>query len=44
MPNRTTLENILDSSDDNIYDITTNAAGPNGIPVALDYHNFLEGL
>ena len=30
MPSRITLENILDSRDDSIYDITTNAAGPVG--------------
>ena len=30
MPDKITLEDILDSKDDGIYDITTNAAGPQG--------------
>ncbi|MGD2094203.1 MAG: YjhG/YagF family D-xylonate dehydratase [Phycisphaerales bacterium] len=30
MPNEIKLEDILDSKDDSIYDITTNAAGPKG--------------
>ncbi|HUT45802.1 MAG TPA: YjhG/YagF family D-xylonate dehydratase, partial [Sedimentisphaerales bacterium] len=30
MPNKITLEDILDSKDDGIYDITTDAAGPQG--------------
>ena len=30
MPDKITLEDILDSKDDGIYDITTNSAGPQG--------------
>ena len=30
MPNGITLEDILNSKDDGIYNVTTNAAGPQG--------------
>jgi putative YjhG/YagF family dehydratase len=31
MPNKITLEDVLDSKDDGIYNVTTNAAGPQGL-------------
>jgi putative YjhG/YagF family dehydratase len=37
MPHKITLENILDSKDDGIYDISTSAAGPQGgLPLTED--------
>jgi putative YjhG/YagF family dehydratase len=37
MPNEITLEDILDSKDDGIYNITTNASGPQGqLPLTED--------
>jgi len=37
MPNKITLEDILDSKDDGIYDITTDAPGPQGrLPLTED--------
>ena len=38
MPHKITLEDILDSKDDGIYDITTDAEGPKGkLPLTEDF-------